>query len=105
MASVKIYVATYKIRRWKLTEARKRDVAGNHESRMEVEQFTLVFQAVALFVVDDPEDGQHDGSEKENRREDHDENVLAPWAALPSRFVIFIVTPKTKANQGMFFFN
>jgi hypothetical protein len=61
---------------------------------MEVKQFAFILQAVALFVVDDPEHGENDGSEQKNRREDHDENVLAPRAALPSRFVVFIVTPE-----------
>lgn len=46
-----------------LTEARKCDVTANHEGRVEVEQFALVFQTVALFVVDNPEDRQDDGSE------------------------------------------
>jgi hypothetical protein len=66
---------------------------------MEVEQFGFVFQAVAGFVVDDPENGQDDGSEQENRREYHDENVLAPRATLPGRFVVFIVTPVKKRKN------
>lgn len=80
----------------KLTEARKCDVTADHQGRVEVEQFTLVLQTVTLFVVDDPEDGQDDGSKQENRREDNDKDVLAPRAALPSRLVILIITPEIK---------
>lgn len=64
---------------------------------MEVEQQLLLLvvcgvETVAAFVVDDPEHGQHDGGEQEDRWEDNDEDVLAPWTALPSGLGVFIVS-------------
>lgn len=34
---------------------------------MEVEEFAFVFEAVSSFVVDNPEDGQDNSGEEENR--------------------------------------
>lgn len=81
-----------------LTESRKRDVTGNHEGGMEVPQLALVLEAVPRFVVDDPEDGEHDGGEQEDGGDDGDEDVLTPRAALPSGLVILIVPPANKTK-------
>lgn len=78
-------------RRW-LTEAGERDVAANHQGRMEVEPQILVLETVAAFLEDNPNDSQHDGGEEENWCEHHHEDVLAPWAALPGCLGVVIVS-------------
>lgn len=63
---------------------------------MEIEKFAFVFEAVAALVVDDPKHSQNNGSEKENGWENNDEDVLAPWTALPGRLIILIVASERK---------
>ena len=87
--------------RQRLTESGQRDVATDHEHRVQVELQLRVVHVEALPVVDRPEDGQHRGGDQQDRGDDHDQYVLEPCATVPDAIVIVVVSPvEIESKQG-----
>lgn len=62
-----------------LTESRECDESGDHEHWMQIKlQFWVIGPGESSAIVNDPENGQNQGANQQDRGQDHNHQVFEP---------------------------